>query len=335
MLRILLDECRGRSIAPELLLADCELSPEQLSNGGHRLEAESFERLARRALQLTGDPALGLALGNRLPGQALQVVGYLLSSAPSLRHAYADFQRYAALLAEHPSWAMHEAGELAHFEFRCVIPEPSTQRMANDWSLSLAYRAILAFAPRSEKNLVRVAASHPAPADRAPYLALFGRAVRFGQACNAISFPRPWLDLAQPHGDAGTCAGLRELAERLLARIDGQRGLGTELRLMLAHEARLTHIDVTELARRSGLSQSTLRRRLALEGVSPLQLVDEARCRRACAELSRADGSLKQLADSLGYADPSSFHRAFKRWTGQTPSAYRAGLARQAREHSC
>jgi AraC-like DNA-binding protein len=326
MLRTLLDECRGRGIVPAQLLVGSDLSPEQLADGAHRIPAEAFEHLAQRALRLTGDPALGLALGNRLPAQALQVVGYLLSSAPSMRHAYADFQRYAALLAEHPSWTMREADEHARFEFRCLIPRPTSQRMANDWSLSLAYRVILAFAPNGGSSLVRVSLSHPAPAELAAYVELFGTAVRFGQARNAITFPRAWLDLAQAHGDAVTCEGLRELAERLLVRIGAQRALGEELRLMLAREPQRARLGGAEVARRWGLSLCALRRRLAIEGISPLQLVDEARCRMACTELSHARRPLKQLADRLGYADVSSFHRAFKRWTGQTPADYRTSV---------
>lgn len=326
MVRVLLDACRQQGIAVEQVLAGTGLTEELLSNGNHRVPAADFERLAERSLRLTQDPALGLSLGTHLPAQALQVVGYLLSSAPSLRQAYADFQRYAALIADPPLWDMHEEGSSAHFEFRCVVPHPHTQRMANDWSLSLAFRLIRACANGARANDMSVAFSHPKPNDIAPYQLLFGRVVRFGQSRNLITFPRTWLDVPQPHGDAGTCEGLREMAERILASIGSQRRMSDQLRLMLRSESRLAQIDVAELARRSGLSESTLRRRLASEGVSPSQLIDEARCRVACAELSRMDHSVKQLADKLGYAELSSFHRAFKRWTGKTPAGYRASV---------
>jgi AraC-like DNA-binding protein len=327
MVRILLDECHSRGISNERLLARTELKTQQLTDGYQRIGSEDFERLAQRALEATCDPALGLALGARLPTQALQVVGYLISSAPSMRHAYADFERYAALLVENPSWAMREERTRAHFEFQCLVPRASTHRMANDWSLSLAYRVIRAFAPVASGHDIALSFSHPAPDDLAPYRSLFGTSLRFGQKCSAITFPSAWLDRAQPHGDAGTCEGLRELAERLLLSVNTQRRLCDQLRLMLRQEARLAQVDVSELARRLGISQSVLRRRLAAEGVSPSQLMDEARCRVACAELSRLQRSVKQVAGALGYAEPSSFHRAFKRWTGKTPADYRASSA--------
>jgi hypothetical protein len=95
--------------------------------------------------------------------------------------------------------------------------------MANDWSLSLAYRVIRAFAPPAAVEQLTLAFAHPNPRDQEPYLRVFGGPVRFGRARNAIGFPRAWLDLPQPHGDAATCAGLRELAERMLADVQSQR----------------------------------------------------------------------------------------------------------------
>jgi AraC-like DNA-binding protein len=336
MVRILLDECRGRGFEPAQLLDATGISSEQLEDGRARVPSEDFERLARRALSLTQDDSLGLALGGRLPAQALQVIGYLLTSAPTLRKAYADFERFASVLAEGPSWALREDVEArnsvreqnqarAHFEVRCPIPHANTQRMANEWSLSLAYRMICAFAPAADSTSASVAFAHPQPRDGTAYAAVFAGAVRFGQKRNVVSFPRAWLDLPQAHGDAVTCEGLREMAERLLTTVGSQRRLSDQLRLILRRETQLSGMDVAELSRRVGLSQSALRRRLSLEGVSPSQLVDEARCRVACVELARMDRSVKQLADELGYAEPSSFHRAFKRWTGKTPADYRAG----------
>jgi AraC-like DNA-binding protein len=324
MVRILLDECRVRGVAAESLLAGTTLTNQQLADVRTRVPSELFAKLACRALRLTHDDGLGLSLGARIPVQALQVIGYLLSSAPTLRHAYGDFHRYASIVAENPTWMMREQGSSAHFEFNSAIDEPNTLRMANDWSVSLAYRIIAACAPDSDRDEISVAFSHPRPAYAARYAAVFERSVRFGQRRNAVIFPRAWLDAPQPHGDPGTCEGLREIAERLLSSVNRSKRLGDRVRVLLRQEAKLARIDVGALARKLGLSQSALRRRLASEGLSPSQLVDEARCRLARAELARIDTSIKQVADALGYAELRSFHRAFKRWTGKTPADYRA-----------
>jgi AraC-like DNA-binding protein len=327
MVRSLVQECRVRGISEDALLAPCGLSCAQLADAHTRVPSEKFAELALRAVRLTGDEGLGLSLGAHMPGQALQAVGYLLASAPSLRHAYRDFDRYASILAEHPRWTMREQGAWAHFEFCCPIEEPITSRMANDWSVSLAYRLIAESSPNADRGAMYVAFSHAKPSYAQRYEALFACEVQFARRQNAVSFPRAWLDLPQPHGDPATCDGLREMAERMLARVSNKQGLGGRIRILLRHERELAAINVAILAHRIGLSESALRRRLAAEGLSPSQLLEEALQRRACAELVRADTSIKQVADALGYTQLRSFHRAFKRWTGQTPAHYRASAA--------
>ena len=329
MLRILLDACRRRGVEVEQLLAGSGVEPGQLGDGSARIDSELFEGIARRALALTRRPALGLELGSRLPPQALSVVGYLLASAPTLRRAYADFERYAVLLADAPVWALREERQHAHFVFRCLVPQLTTQRLANDWALALAARIVAVYAPDSKREQTRAAFSHEAPSDLRPYRARFGPTLRFDQPETVLTFPRAWLDLPQAHGDESTCVALSELAERMLAEVDDRWNLSDRVRRLLRQGPALSQVSVAQLARQSGLSESALRRRLAAEGVSPSQLIDEARRRVACAELSRRDRSVKELASQLGYAELSSFHRAFKRWTGQTPAGYREACGLQ------
>jgi AraC-like DNA-binding protein len=71
------------------------------------------------------------------------------------------------------------------------------------------------------------------------------------------------------------------------------------------------------------MTRRTLRRRLRDEGKVLSDLLDEARFLEASKELTRPSESIKEIAERLGYAETSSFHRAFKRWAGVTPSAFR------------
>mgnify|MGYP006207581605 CR=1 FL=1 len=78
------------------------------------------------------------------------------------------------------------------------------------------------------------------------------------------------------------------------------------------------------LAQLDGVSPQTLRRHLREEGTSFQALKDELRRDIAIYHLGRADLSLLEIAEQLGFSEPSAFHRAFKKWTGLTPGAYRA-----------
>ena len=80
---------------------------------------------------------------------------------------------------------------------------------------------------------------------------------------------------------------------------------------------------IEEVARLLGISPRTLQRRLNGEGISYLDLIDRCRCKAACEALDRTQRRIQDIAATLGYADASSFARAFRRWTGTAPRAYR------------
>jgi AraC-like DNA-binding protein len=83
----------------------------------------------------------------------------------------------------------------------------------------------------------------------------------------------------------------------------------------------------SEIARTLHMSESSLRRRLQRENTSYQALKDEVRCEVAISKLINEDAKVAELADYLGFTEPSSFVRSFKSWTGQTPSSYRDSIA--------
>jgi AraC-like DNA-binding protein len=114
---------------------------------------------------------------------------------------------------------------------------------------------------------------------------------------------------------------LGDTAERLLREREGATTVD-RVRTVLRYRRDLSDVDSTTLAAAVGLTPRALRRRLGAEGASLTTLLDEARLRLACEDLKRPDSSIKEISDRLGFSEPSAFHRAFKRWTGQTPAQF-------------
>jgi len=83
------------------------------------------------------------------------------------------------------------------------------------------------------------------------------------------------------------------------------------------------------LAKRLAMSERTLKRRLQAHGTSYSRLVDSARRERAITLLLVPSVTVQRVATSIGYTDPANFARAFRKWTGQTPSNYRRAATAQ------
>jgi len=116
---------------------------------------------------------------------------------------------------------------------------------------------------------------------------------------------------------------LRRQADGLLMRLPADEGLRYEVRRALARRIAGGDTRIASVARELGTSARTLRRRLAEQGSSYQSLVELARCEAAEQYLSDPSLSIAEISYLLGYSEPSALHRAFKRWKGTTPQAFR------------
>jgi AraC-like DNA-binding protein len=119
---------------------------------------------------------------------------------------------------------------------------------------------------------------------------------------------------------------LERQADAIAPRMPPVNALGLEVRRALMSRLARGESDIELVARDLAMSSRTLQRRLASAGLSYQDLLDSVR--RDTAERSIADSALSigEVAYLVGYSEPAAFHRAFKRWTGVTPQAFRQRL---------
>ncbi|MET0284504.1 MAG: AraC family transcriptional regulator [Polyangiales bacterium] len=329
LVRGILAELKSHGVDPSSVIEGLSLTDDALSDVRGRIPISDFDVLVTRAMELRNDPGLGLTLAQNAPANMLQILGLMLLSSRTLREAFALLTRYSELTADGISYTLSEHGQLATFTYHCPIRVDATTRFSADFTLVTTLRLAQHFFGGVLHGPTRVQFEHEAPSYRDRYEPIFGCPVAFGQRSNALTFPQALLDQVQFHGDSTVNAALCRMGDQVLSELSRPRTLSDRIRVLLQANGALASIDPTRLARGVGLTRRALRRRLAAEGTSLSDLVDEARCKVACEELRRS-GSIETVAERVGYSERSAFHRAFKRWTGQTPIEYARGSGNTA-----
>lgn len=153
---------------------------------------------------------------------------------------------------------------------------------------------------------------------------LWGPNLCFAAGRTEIAFCSRYLRLPVVQDLASLKRFLRSAPQWLVIRFRNQHGLATQLyqRLHRSHYSHWPSLDV--FASTLQMSPSTVRRRLEREGCSFQEIKDEVRRSLAIELLRQTDNSISEIAERIGFQEPSAFHRAFKKWTGESPGRYRA-----------
>jgi AraC-like DNA-binding protein len=152
------------------------------------------------------------------------------------------------------------------------------------------------------------------PPDPRPFRDFFGAPIRFSATNDAILFSSDWLN----------CPVAREQHRLDSRRLEIEAAPFSELvRRQVAMSLGFDSLDAEDLAERLGISRRHLFRQLNAEGTTCQRIVDDVKFSRARHLLAAGDAAITEIALALGYPDPSSFTRAFARWSGVPPKEWR------------
>lgn len=299
-----------------------------------RVPRERIDALFDLVAEALADPALGLHLAMALPPGNTGVLEVVTQSAPNLRTALGHLARYWRLINDGVEVRVDESATHAELTLRTLEPKP----LARAWiDLTIAALGIQGLRSVTVRDpLLFVSVPYPEDAVGREIVALVTAAtgssceVRFDAPHVAIGLRADILDAPLLNENAALHAVATQHAEALLAReaeASAADWLGVVRR---AVHARLEtgNASVERIAKAVGVSPRTLQRQLQVAGTSLRALVEEARKDIAIRELATTDRSITDLAFLLGFSETSAFDRAFRRWTGKTPLAYRAARAR-------
>ncbi len=312
-------------LSREALLLDCGLTETQLLDPDARVPftvQEHLWQLLGSRLHLT-EP--GLAIGVNLAPGPFSVLGYLLQSSQTLDDALKAGMRYQRLVGEGGEIHVQELAEGLQIQYRPLHPgQPATRTRV----MALMACWVQMFDPLLDDfYLISAQFAHGQPDDLDPYRKIFACDLQFDCAEYAIVLPHQLRNACLIQANQPLQALLRQHAEALLARLPGT-GISTRVVALLGEQLAHGEPHRGELARALNLSERTLQRRLADEGCSYQQLLNDTRRQLAERHLSSGKLPAAEIALLLGYSEPSVFFRAFRQWTGLSPGGYRARVSR-------
>lgn len=319
-----LDYAESEGAPRDGLLSAAELEEDDLSDQDARIPTRAYHAMIASGIEATGDTSLLLrhVLDSRL--ETMSIVGQIVHASSSFPHSLGQLNRYARLMADVPIPGGRDRFEITH-EGNAVWlvdhrPCDGTW-MATEASFARFISEFRRSAPEYPFELaLEVTYAPPPHANRYPDL--FRVPVTFEAARNALRINRVWLDAAFDGGKDYVFGVFTRHADGLLEDLAKRDTVRSSVELRMLADLHEGSLSMDLVARDLGMSRQTLYRRLKDEGITFAQVHDDLRRRMAMDYLSARKVSVGEAAYLLGFSEASAFVRAFRRWTGLSPTAW-------------
>lgn len=307
-----------------VLLSSAGIRPSMLSHPDNLITVDQFTALCREALRRSDNPALGLEFGRRLKFTTHGSLSQAAISCDTLEQALSVLIKYFRIRFVYMALEFFTEGDDAVIQLS-LAHEPEDLYRFNIEVVMASLMDVnqLLFGSRLiEQGVCRL--DFPPPEHAPVYRAIFGDRVSFGCGVNQLRFRKTFLDLPISLSNPVTRRVAEAQCEEELRSIDAATSVSSRV-LRLLESVRSGGLPVLEtVAAQMKVSPRTLRRQLSSEGVRYQVLLDKVRHQRALELLRQGRLGIDEIAEGLGYSDPSNFGRAFRKWEGVSPTAWRA-----------
>jgi AraC-like DNA-binding protein len=305
------------------LLSEIGLTETAVEDPSLRVPFSDFVRILERAVRATAEPAFGVFLGLHSRISVHGYLGFAAMTARVLREAIELVVRFLPMQTTALGLRLEVSGTRAALVFEENVPLGSVRESMILAALIGFWKMGNAITGRELTGGAIFDFSRPAFADRTDRIVAAPGPITYDGPDSRLVFGAEHLEWPLVLSDPAAMRLARERCEQELARLGEARSFASRVAARIVD----LHGNVRPLpaiARELGLSIRTLKRRLADEGVSYTSLLEERR-RLLAVELLSTDRGVGEIAERLGYSDATSFTRAFRRWTGKSPRAFREG----------
>jgi AraC-like DNA-binding protein len=323
-LAAIIDTVVAEGVSPTDALAGVGVSPAELLSPHTRVSVQQVLIACGNAIRLSQDPSLAFRAGASMHVASFGMYGFAILSSADFRKTMSFCERYHVLATPLVTLKFREAHGVGIWSIDPIVHTPVNDplyrfivEMQTGVILSLMRDVMGAsFSPKG------VALAYSRQDDFGP-ARQFGRSkIIFDGPVNEFMFDATWLDASAELGNRTTYALVESLCDDLVAEMSALAGIAGKVRALLLQEVG-RQPSLTGVAGRLKLSERTLRRQLAQQGVSFRGLLGELRAQLAVRYLRETSMNNDDIAVAIGFRDPASFRHAFRRWTGRSPSIFR------------
>lgn len=302
------------------------ITAEQLEDAGHLLTLEQNCAIMEAALAISGNKTLGLHIGKKTTAVVLGITGHLMESSKDVLTALQNLQQFTSVFTRLCHFYVEIKGEDMYYY--CEPLEVWNDRSSETarQSVDIAYAGALhilylltgkAFQPK------KVMYRYPRIGDTSEHERIFKCRPAFNKPCNCIVFSITDAQTPVIGYNKELNAIFRNLLEAEMAKQSNGVTFTSEVRQMILKHFQFAFPQLEEIATHMHITPRTLQRKLQEENTSFRLLSDLIKQELAHSLLNNKKLSIAQIAYKLGYAEPSTFQRAFRQWTGKSPNAFR------------
>jgi AraC-like DNA-binding protein len=309
------------------LLADSGLTQDDLSDQDNRIPVAAYQALIGAAIRQTGDTALLLrhTLESRL--ETMSVVGQIVHTSASLGHSIEQLNRYLHLMADVDLPPGADRFELLHTDAGLWIVDHLMVPPEEYLGIETSFARFISEFRRSFPDAtfeIGMEVTYPPPPHVDQYPDLFRVPVQFNASRNALQIDPIWdsPDTQFEPGNAYAFGIFTRHADEMLEKLRADTTIRSQIEAQILPKLHEGTISMDKVAKDIAMSRQTLYRRLKDEGITFAEIHDDLRQRMALNYLGGQKVTVNETAYLLGFSEASSFVRAFKRWTGLSPTAY-------------
>jgi len=301
------------------LLLEAGFDLDDLTGRDTRCPLTKMGNLWRVALEATGDPAFGLKLTKQYKLPMFHALGYGLGASSTLKEMFERVARFSHVVSDAVEYRFYRRGSEYHLIMHSTtdVPFESIDALVGMYiglCRSLSGRE---FAP------LMVELRRPQPPVVAEFEQRWRAPLRFGAPLDRLIFDCEGLERALDTGNPEIARQSDEISARYLARIE-RHNVEARVREEVMQRLAGDEPSQEEVASALNMSARTLQRKLGGSNTTFKDILDETRHTMALAYLSTPEHSIREITYLLGFACTSSFTRAFRRWTGVSPSGWRS-----------